>query len=55
MNDKEITTTRTAHGTVGIAVGRDVWCKMLRKTSVEKLINKGDCFKDGVIFNRKQM
>ena len=46
MNEKEITTTLTVPGTVGTAVGRDVWSKILGKTSVEKLINKGGCFKD---------
>ena len=45
-NDKEITTTLTAPGTVGTAVARDVWSKILGKTSVEKCINKGCCFKD---------
>ena len=45
-NDKEITTTLTAPGTVGTAVGRDVWRKILGKTSVQKLINQGGCFKD---------
>ena len=34
-NDKVITTTLTAHGTVGTAVVRDVWSKILGKTSVE--------------------
>ena len=42
----EITTTLTAPGTVGTAAGRDVWSKILGKTSVEKLINKGGCFKN---------
>ena len=45
-NDKKSTTTLTAPGTVGTAVGRDVWSKILGKTSMEKLINKGGCFKD---------
>ena len=45
-NDKEITTTLTAPGTVGAAVGRDVWSKILGETSVEKLIDKGSSFKD---------
>ena len=44
-NDKEITTTLAASGTVGAAVGRDVWSKILGKTSVEKLIDKGSSFK----------
>ena len=35
-NDKEITTTLTAPGTVGTVVGRDVWSKIVGKTSVEK-------------------
>ena len=35
--NQEITTTLTAPGTVGTAVGRDVWSKILGKTSVEKL------------------
>ena len=34
-------------GTVGTAVGRDVWSKILGKTSVEKLINKGVVLKTG--------
>ena len=45
-NDKEITTTLTAPGTVGAAVGGDVRSKILGKTSVEKLVDKGSCFKD---------
>ena len=44
-NDKEITTTLTAPGTVRTAVGRDIWSKILGKTSVKKPVNKGDCFK----------
>ena len=44
-NDKEITTTLTATGTVRTTVGRDIWSKVLGKTSVKKLINKGGCFK----------
>ena len=42
----KITTTLTAPGTVGAAVGRDVWSKILGETSVEKLIDKGSSFKD---------
>ena len=45
-NDKEITTTLTAPGTVRIAVGGDIWSKRLGKTSVKELVNKGGCFKD---------
>ena len=37
----EITPTLTAPGTVGTAVGRDIWSKILGKTSVLKLINNG--------------
>ena len=54
-NDKEITTSLTVPGTVGTAVGRDVWSKILGKTNVEKLINKGGCFKDRAMLNRKPM
>ena len=45
-NDKEITNTLTVPCTVGTAVGKDIWSKILRKTSVKKLVNKGGCFKD---------
>ena len=45
-NGKEIITTLTAPGTVGTAVKRDIWSKILGKTSVKKLVNKGGCFKD---------
>ena len=39
-NDKEITTTLTSPGAVRTAVGRDIWSKILGKTSVKKLVNK---------------
>ena len=55
MNTKEITSTLTAPGTVRTAVGRDVWSKILAKTSVNKLVYKGGCFKDRAMFNRKLM
>ena len=45
-NDKEITTTLAAPGTVGATVGGDVWSKILGETSVEKLVDKGGRFKD---------
>ena len=45
-NNKEITTTLTAPGTVRTAVGRDKHSKILEKTSVKKLVNKCGCFKD---------
>ena len=43
---KEITTTLTVPGTVITAAGRDIWIKILRKTSMKKLVNKDGCFKD---------
>ena len=46
LNNKEITTTLTAPGTVRTAVERDIWSKILGKTSVEKLLSKGGCFED---------
>ena len=52
-NHKEITTTLTTPGTVRTAVGRDIWSKILRKTSVKKLINKRGYFKDLAMSNRK--
>ena len=45
-NKKEITNTLTAPGTIKTAVERDIWSKILGKTSVKKLINKGGCSKD---------
>ena len=36
----------TLSGTVRPAVGRDIWSKILGKTSVKKLVNKGGCFGD---------
>ena len=45
-NHIKITTTMTTPGTVRTAVGRDIWSKILGKTSVKKLVNKGCCFKD---------
>ena len=39
-NGKEITTTLTVSGTVRTAVERDIWSKILGKTSVKKLVNK---------------
>ena len=41
-----ITTTLTVPDTVKTAVGRDIWSKILGKTSVKKLVNQGGCFKD---------
>ena len=35
-NHKEITTILTAPGTVRTAVGRDIWSKIFKKTSVKK-------------------
>ena len=31
---------------VRTAVGGDMWSKILGKTSVKKLVNKGGCFKE---------
>ena len=45
-NHKEILTTLTVPGTVRTAVGRDIWSKILGKTSVKKLVNMGGCYKD---------
>ena len=45
-NNKEITTTLTTPGPVRTAVSRDIWGKILWKTSLKKLVNKEDCFKD---------
>ena len=45
LNDKEITTTPTAPGTIRIAVGRDIWSKMFQKTSVKKPIKSVAVFK----------
>ena len=45
-NHKEITTTLTVCGTVRTAVERDILSKILGKTSVKKLVNKGGCLKD---------
>ena len=42
-DDKETATTLTTPGKVGTAIGRYIWSKILGKTSVEKLINKGGC------------
>ena len=39
-NDKEISTTLTAPGTIRTAVGRNILSKISRKTCVKKLINK---------------
>ena len=50
----EITTILTAPGTIKITVGRKIWSKILRKTSVKK-VNKCDCFKKCAMFNRKAM
>ena len=39
-NDKEITTTLTASGNTRTAVGSEIWEKILRKTSMKKLVDK---------------
>ena len=44
-NDKEIANTLTAPGIMRTAVGRKIWSKIPRKTSVKKLINKCGCLK----------
>ena len=44
-NDKKITTTLTAPGTIRTAVGRKIWSKIPRKTCVKKLIHKCGCLK----------
>ena len=54
-NDKEITTTLTAPGTIRTDVGRKIWSKILRKTCVKKLVDKGGCVKQHVLFNWKPM
>ena len=45
MNDKEITTTLTAPGTVGTAVGRDVWSKILGKNQCGETYKQYDLHK----------
>ena len=50
-NIKEITHTVTAPVTVRTEVGRDKWSRILKKTNVKKLVNKGGCFKDWAMFN----
>ena len=42
-NDKEIATTLTTPGIIRMAVGRNIWSKIPRKTFVKKLINKCGC------------
>ena len=42
-NDKEITTTLTAPGTIRTAVGRKIWGKIPGKTCVKILIDKCGC------------
>ena len=54
-NDKEITTTLTAPGTLRTAVRRNIWSKIPRKTCLKKLGNKCGCLKHCVLFNRKPM
>ena len=44
-NDKEITTTLTAPGTIRTAVGRKIWSKISRRTCMKKLVDKCDCLK----------
>ena len=43
---KEVTTTLTAPGTKRTTAGSDIGSKILGKSSVKKLVNKGDCIKD---------
>ena len=52
-NDKEITTTLIAPGTVRTAVGRKIWSKIPGKTCVKILINKCGCLEHCTLFNRK--
>ena len=52
-NDKEISTTLTAPGTIRTAGGRKTWTKLPRKTCVKKLLNKCGCQKLHVLFNKK--
>ena len=54
-NDKKITTTLTAPGTIRTAVGRKIWSKIPRKTCVKKLIHKCGCLKHCALLNRKPM
>ena len=53
--DKEITTTLTVPGTIiRPAVGREMEQNTL-KTTMKKLVNKCDCFKNCEMLNRKPM
>ena len=54
-NDKEITTTLTAPGTITTSVGRKIWSKIPRKTCMKKLVDKCGCLKGRALFNWKQM
>ena len=45
-NDKEISTTLTAPGTIRTAVGSEIWSKILGKTSMKKLLDRCGCFKN---------
>ena len=54
-NDKEIATSLAEPGTVGAAVGRNIWSKIPRKTCVRKLVNKCGYLKHHALFNRKPM
>ena len=47
-NYKEITITLTTPGTVRTAAGRDIWSKILGKTSVKKLVNNNQTRRDSV-------
>ena len=54
-NNKEITTTLTAPGTIRPAVERKIWSEIPRKTCVKKLIHKCGCLKHCALFNRNPM
>ena len=55
LNDKDITTTLIAPGTIRTAVGKTICSKIPIKTCVKKLINKCGCLKHCALFNRKTM